>query len=442
MRIREGNHRTAAWRRPALWLLLALPSVSAPLPPPRELPVRKLDELIAAPGFWDTTPDAFPAQGLTNGFEWTSGARESARSAYPRLTYLGMPVAEAVFWFDTNKLREAAFSLYNRGDQGPTNEAALNAMVATAVRNVSRLTGAKPSSSDIRGAGRLPKHVTAWATPTLSYRLEWAATVSPETRAFRAEYVRLLIRPPQKQATLVGVSQGVSTISAGKRAIEKTPEGDVYLKDVPMVDQGPKGYCAVAATERVLRYFGTSVDQHQIAQLANTQQGTDPESLKVALQRISRSLQIKLTEQQEFNVKTFLKMVDDYNAMARRKGAVDIKLPVSGTINVADVFAEMDPKVLAAARVRNPAAVGRFHDKAVQYVNKKIPLLWSVMLGIVPEKEVLQAGGGHLRLIIGYNDKTREILYTDTWGAGHELKRMSVDDAYTITTALFTIEPR
>jgi hypothetical protein len=47
-----------------------------------------------------------------------------------------------------------------------------------------------------------------------------------------------------------------------------------------------------------------------------------------------------------------------------------------------------------------------------------------------------------MRLIIGYNPQTREILYSDSWGLGHEEKRMSLEDAYVITTGLIVVEPR
>ena len=40
------------------------------------------------------------------------------------------------------------------------------------------------------------------------------------------------------------------------------------------------------------------------------------------------------------------------------------------------------------------------------------------------------------------NAKTREILYSDTWGAGHELKRMSEDQAFTIATDAFFRRPQ
>lgn len=47
-----------------------------------------------------------------------------------------------------------------------------------------------------------------------------------------------------------------------------------------------------------------------------------------------------------------------------------------------------------------------------------------------------------MRLIIGYNRKEGELLYSDSWGRGHEEKRMALDDAWAITTNLYAIKPR
>jgi hypothetical protein len=52
--------------------------------------------------------------------------------------------------------------------------------------------------------------------------------------------------------------------------VERLASGDVKLRGIPMVDQGEKGYCVVASLERVLRYYGAAVDQHELAQLANS----------------------------------------------------------------------------------------------------------------------------------------------------------------------------
>ncbi len=46
-----------------------------------------------------------------------------------------------------------------------------------------------------------------------------------------------------------------------------------------------------------------------------------------------------------------------------------------------------------------------------------------------------------MRIIVGYNAATGEILYSDSWGAGHEEKRMAIDDAWTVTTGLGSLQP-
>ena len=46
-----------------------------------------------------------------------------------------------------------------------------------------------------------------------------------------------------------------------------------------------------------------------------------------------------------------------------------------------------------------------------------------------------------MRLIIGYNDKKKEIIYTDSWGAGHEKKRMPSDWAFVATHCLIALIP-
>ena len=115
--------------------------------------------------------------------------------------------------------------------------------------------------------------------------------------------------------------------------------------------------------------------------------------------------------------------------------------PPGRMIDVSGMFYSMKPEVLLDARTKNKADVTRFERGVEDHVNVGIPLVWSVMLGIYPEKGIPQNAGGHMRLIIGYNNKTQEILYSDSWGAGHELKRMPLPQAVAMTTGLTTIEP-
>ena len=50
--------------------------------------------------------------------------------------------------------------------------------------------------------------------------------------------------------------------------------------------------------------------------------------------------------------------------------------------------------------------------------------------------------GGHMRLIVGYDGDEGVLFYTDSWGPGHELKKMNIEEAFAATHAIMTIEPR
>jgi len=85
-----------------------------------------------------------------------------------------------------------------------------------------------------------------------------------------------------------------------------------------------------------------------------------------------------------------------------------------------------------------------FDVNVTSRIDDSDPLFWSVTLGDVPEQAAYGKGtslsngrGGHMRLIIGYNEERGEILYSDSWGEGHELKRMDAKDALSITRGMY-----
>jgi hypothetical protein len=87
---------------------------------------------------------------------------------------------------------------------------------------------------------------------------------------------------------------------------------------------------------------------------------------------------------------------------------------------------------------------GKFAKFVQDFTGKGVPLLWALELGKYPEEppNAAQGGGGHMRLIIGANTKTGDLLFTDSWGAGHELKRMKMEDAFRASMAVWVIEPK
>ncbi len=76
-------------------------------------------------------------------------------------------------------------------------------------------------------------------------------------------------------------------------------------------------------------------------------------------------------------------------------------------------------------------------------IDSGLPLLWALQLGKYEEDPSIaqQTGGGHMRMIIGYNDKTKRIIFSDSWGAGHEFKTMAAHDVYLATDGLFLLKP-
>ena len=109
----------------------------------------------------------------------------------------------------------------------------------------------------------------------------------------------------------------------------------------------------------------------------------------------------------------------------------------------------MKPKVVKKMRMKD-FRYKKFMTGVKTQVDQGIPVFWGVTLGMFPEPGLPQAAGGHMRLIIGYverkDQKTKkteikEILYTDSWGAGHELKRMPADWAFAITHDAFFLKP-
>ncbi len=209
-----------------------------------------------------------------------------------------------------------------------------------------------------------------------------------------------------------------------------------------MVDQGQKGYCVVASTERVMRYYGTDVDSNELAQVANSsaEGGTSLDAMRDSMKKLTARLRVKVREIEKFDVREIRALLKDYNRAAKRLDHPEIPDP-GNFIDVGALYGAMNGEVLKEARTHNKSDFNRFRRDVQASIDKGIPLLWSVQLGLVSEKGLSQAAGGHMRLIIGYNEKTEEIIYSDSWGAGHEKKRMKADDAWTITTSLMTVSP-
>lgn len=397
--------------------------------------------------FWKLDPEAVPASLDGAGLQWTSAARTSARSLKPGQRFGDARVIESAVWTEDGAPAKAGFLLYSRGDTGGLSQEEFARLIQETKSTLSETLDSKPRQETLRGPATIEQLI--WNSQGSTFTLEWSETREVKSRGipYRAEFLRLIATPPARETSLVerALSQRDERLADTevRKKPARLPNGDVLLEDIPMIDQGPKGYCVVASAERVLRYFGRDADQHQLAQMANSSadRGTSPKAMVDALDDLSSRLKFRVSEEYALTVRDVEEMLRRYNRHAGRENLPEIKLP-DGLIDLGMLYLSMDGPTLREARTSQRSDLGRFSRDVQRAIDEGRPLLWSVMLGVIPEPEIPQAAGGHMRLIIGYNEETDEILYSDSWGKGHELKRMDTGDAWTITTSLHSLITR
>ena len=459
-------------------------------PPAASATGTTLDAWLVSPTLWQTAPEQIP-NARAMGLHWVSTAHDAARTDKASLDLRGLPIAEMIVRFSpvaSNAPGPAAspgvapapsvaaaangrtvvsglqISIYNRGDAGDVDQKRFDALVAQAKTSLNALTGAAPVDRGVDNASAVQSRGLVWTTPASRFLLEWSAT--PENKvqniAYRAEFLRLKITPAldQPKTALEQMRAASGTSSGGTKTVTvraselparvvKDADGGEWLPKIPMVDQGQKGYCVTAATERVLRYYGVDVDQNELAQIANTSTtgGTNISEMVAALKKLAGRFRVNVITQNELTYSEFMREINDYNRVARNPPKGTNAAPLIDTrgemLSYDMVLSQMNGEVLREARTRlNPAYMTKFEHDIQGRIARGIPLLWSVSLGLLPETKLpAQTRGGHMRLIIGYNAKTKEVYYSDTWGMGHELKKMPLADAWTITDGLFTLEP-
>ena len=470
----------------SLILFLALPTLSAqqtPLPsasPTPTPPTVALDPWLSSPTLWETSTTRFP-EARTFGLRWVSTSHDAARAS-SRLLRLGdLPVAEVITRFAPENANAAApdtgaspamsggnlisvqISIYNRGDFGDFDKKAFDTLVERSRATLNALTQVAPLERGTDNAGAVQSRGLVWATSMSRFLLEWSDTPAGTAQSFnyRAEFIRLRITPlGDRPKTFVDQIRSQSTLAAGAAQaktvhaadlparVTRDADGGELIPNIPMVNQGQKGYCVTAATERILRYYGVEVDQNELAEIANSdaRAGTNPEVMLEALKKLASRFRVQVMTEYRLSYADFVRDVNDYNRLARSApktlNAKLIDQPY-GLGSYPSVCRQMNGELLVEAKTKlNPSYMTTFGQNVRRYIDRGIPLLWSVQLGLLPEEKLSpNAHGGHMRLIVGVNARTQEIYYSDTWGFGHELKKMPLTHAWTITDGLFTLEP-
>jgi len=451
----------------------------------------EIGEEMDEAAFWQSDPVLFVKRHAAAGFEFTSDDRSGSDSRLDGgVTYYGLPVFESKVSFgEAGGIERVELVLFATGgtetfkemedEQGKRfrrrvhvdktmDREEFGEALKTLREKLGR--GGKPAAAEkartkdasVRQfAQTWPKtEVPSRATVTWNY-----TQTGKDVSTFAAGFIRVAVDGPARLAAGGASARRTAkkeSASGSKKIsdnVVRDPRGDVFIDNVPMVDQGQKGYCAVATAERVLRYYGVEIDEHEVAQAAGTgvESGTSVLEMKKSIEAIGKRYKLATVvcygdfeKSGEERIAGICDEVKAYNKAAKKlkKPAITDDMFISHQGNVtyyspAKVDAAMDAEVLKEMKVNGmqKSKFTKFMKDIRDQVAKGIPLFWGVTLGTYPEPGLMQANGGHQRLVIGYNDKKREILYSDSWGAGHELKRMPAEWAWTISHSLMYMKP-
>lgn len=221
------------------------------------------------------------------------------------------------------------------------------------------------------------------------------------------------------------------------------PPRRAILGGVPAVVQKEAAYCAPATLSRALAFAGCPVPQGTLALYGGCTRdgGADIDAFYRALAPLLREKGFRLRPIVSVDPVRAFSLAREYNRLARTRGVFPLAVPddfISATVDLGRLFGRADPALLReAAAPRLPA----FRANVRREIAAWRPLLWGVVLGVVPEPNV--EGGsraGHLRLIVGYEDGGDTILYSDPWAPDCPVKRMPAADACAITQSLHVLE--
>jgi hypothetical protein len=370
-------------------------------------------------------------------FQWLSGAHDGLRAEPQSVSLFGEKVGEVIVrGVADGKPTQVTVSLYNRGDDGGISPSQLTDRATKWKQRLDGVLAVPSETREQRGAVNVSGWM--WRKGRVAWLLESSVSKSPSGGA-QAEFLRLRIASLDATTAAGGQPVRRSGLSGN---VEKKDNGDVFIANVPMVDQGQKGYCAVASAERVARYYGLEVDQHEIAQLAKTgNMGTSLSEMEEALKRVTGKLHVRTTKQFDLDMRQYIQDVKSYNQAAKKANESEFLFERNEVIvNPLKFWSEVKPEIFLQMKTQQ-SGFNRFTGKIEEYVDQGIPLCWALQLGMFKETGIPQTHGGHMRLLIGYNSKTQELLYTDSWGKGHELKRMPAGQAWCMTMALYTMAP-
>lgn len=263
------------------------------------------------------------------------------------------------------------------------------------LKNLTNLLG-KPTSATM-GMEKTAERVTRWDIQNTAILLS----------VHDQHFIALRIWP-KSMADNRGLLKGLTDEELRKECksnVTARSNNDVIIKEIPMIDQGPKGFCVPATYERVLRYLGMNADMYTLAMVGEMKRGSG-------------------TLRSELN--------NTINHMIQRSGRqIRVGIPFTYT----DIKRWINQGIPLLWGVMVVDHLEQLSNEQTQQRNQTPFEQWEKMVRKFdpPKNLKLDPKNAHVRLIIGYNEKTREIAYSDSFGKEFEERWITFNSAKAIS---------
>ena len=199
-----------------------------------------------------------------------------------------------------------------------------------------------------------------------------------------------------------------------KARVELRTNGVVILKDIPMVNQGPKGYCVPATWERALRYVGIPADMYVLAMAGQTEAGG------------GTSLAAMSWGAAEIVARHGRRLTPSGGRITTHVGArvIDNGLPILWTMFAAE---DVEKAISIRTEQRRQVTDWAIYTKTLEPVRRDARR-------IRPSRD-----DAHMCMIIGYNSKTGEIAISDSWGPQFAERWITTEEANAIRQNEFMV---
>ena len=192
-----------------------------------------------------------------------------------------------------------------------------------------------------------------------------------------------------------------------KNNVVHRPNGDVIIENIPMVDQGPKGFCVPATYTRVLLYAGVPADLYLLALLGRTDVGGGTST--IAMENSARALAASYGRS--------ITSVSPTLDLPKLETFFEKGIPLTWAMVVDE---KLDRDLSSRLRQRTESDP----DAWLKILAEKRKAARSIKKNL---------NNGHVCLLIGLNRKTGELATSDSWGPEFAERWITIEEARAIS---------